>query len=98
MAFVGERSRLSESEVRGIIEQGDVPAAAVDNYIHILRQHGFLGIRISPESFDYGGTVGEMRKADILASKLQKTAGLPRGYEVHPAYRRHLLIEEAALS
>lgn len=94
MSFVGERSLLSDGEVRDVMKEGGVPPEAHAEYIHILRQHGFLGLQVSPGSFDYGGTLGEMRKSDILASKLQKTAGLARLFEIHPAYRRHLLVEE----
>ncbi|MBC9227625.1 hypothetical protein GL325_14950 [Aeromicrobium sp. 636] len=94
MSFVGENSRLSEGELRDVMEEGGLPREAHAEYIRILRQHGFLGLQVAPGSFDYGGTPGEMQKAHILATKFQKTAGGPRLYEVHPAYRRHLLVEE----
>ncbi|MBA4607653.1 hypothetical protein H1W00_04110 [Aeromicrobium sp. Marseille-Q0843] len=94
MSFVGENAQLSEGELRDVLEEGGLPTEAHSEYIRILRQHGFLGLQVAPGSFDFGGTPGEMQKAHILATKLQKTAGGPRLYEVHPAYRRHLLIEE----
>lgn len=98
MAFVGENARLSDGEVRDVMAEGSVPSEAHPDYMHILRQHGFLGIQTSLGIFDYGGTPGEMQKAEILASKLGKTAGLTRTYEIHPAYRRHLLIEDPDVS
>lgn len=96
MSFVGENAQLSEGELRDVLEEGGLPREAHVEYIRILRQHGFLGLQVSPGSFDYGGTPGEMQKAQILATKLQKTAGVQRLFEIHPAYRRHLLIEEGS--
>ncbi|MCW2786907.1 MAG: hypothetical protein JWP74_3424, partial [Marmoricola sp.] len=98
MSFVGENARLSDGETRDVMKDGGIPQPEHTDYIHILRQHGFLGIQTSPDAFDYGGTSGEMKKAEILATKLQKTAGLARTYEIHPAYRRHLLIDEPAIA
>jgi hypothetical protein len=94
MAFVGENPRLSEGEVRDVMTEGGIPHDAHPDHMHILRQHGFLGVQTSLGIFDYGGTPGEMQKAEILASKLGKTAGLVRTYEIHPAYRRHLLVDD----
>lgn len=96
MAFVGEDARMTDEKVREVMGAGGISHDLHAGYIRILRQHGFLGIQVSTDSYDYGGTVGEMRKADMLASKLEKTANLPRSYEIHPAYRRHLLVEESA--
>jgi hypothetical protein len=98
MSFVGENCQLSEGELRGVMEDGGVPRESHADYVYILRQHGFLGLQFSRGSFDYGGTVVEMKKADILATKLQKTAGVTRLYEIHPAYRQHLLVEELPLT
>jgi len=95
MCFVGERGRLSASEIRNVMREGGMSDDSHADYIRILRQHGFLGLEVSPGAYDFGGTSGELKKADILAAKLQKTAGTRRSYEIHPAYRRHLLIEEA---
>lgn len=95
MAFVGENARLSDGETREVMEEGGIPQQEHSDYIRILRQHGFLGIQTSADTFDFGGTSGEIKRAEILATKLQKTAGLTRMYEIHPAYRRHLSIDES---
>jgi hypothetical protein len=95
MAFVGESSHMTHGELRDILEDGGIIKENEEEYIRVLRQQGFLGIEVSPDVYDYGGTVGEIKKAEILSRKLQKSAGRPRRYEVHPAYRRHLLIDEA---
>jgi len=98
MAFVGEDARMSEEKAHSIMESGAIEQELHADYIRILRQHGFLGIQTSPGVYDYRGTVGEMRKADILATKLEKASGSKRSYEVHPAYRRHLLIDDPPVS
>lgn len=94
MSFVGESSHFTHGELREILEEGGIFSENQEEYIAVLRQQGFLGIEVSPDVYDYGGTVGEIKKAEILSRKLQKSAGRPRRYEVHPAYRRHLLMDE----
>lgn len=94
MAFAGESPRLKLSEVEELISIANLPVDSDVNYILILRQHGFLGIKTAASAYDYRGSVGEMRRADKLASKLEKSSGQEREFEIHPAYRRHLAIDD----
>lgn len=94
LCFVGEKPHLKEAEVSELIQLQDKIELPTADYIRILRQHGFLGLRVSPDTFDYGGNHGEMGRADVLASKLEKSSSCERMYEIHTAYRKHLEIRE----
>ncbi|WP_419703509.1 P-loop ATPase, Sll1717 family [Promicromonospora sp. NFX87] len=92
-AFVGEKSILDRSDIVTALSEGGIEARHHDEMIRILRQHGFLGIEVGAMRFDYGGTVGEMAKADVLARKLAKGLGRATRFEIHSAYRSHLVVE-----
>ncbi|SCE65850.1 P-loop ATPase, Sll1717 family [Micromonospora saelicesensis] len=91
--FAGENKVLTEPQLTRILK-----AASTDverpQLLRVLRRLGFLGMETSDSVFDYGGTEGEMKKADVLARKLTKTSRRPRRFEIHPAYRPYLEIRE----
>lgn len=94
MNFIGEADVLSRSEIQTILIDGGVNANDIEERLDLLRQNGFLGIEVADQEFDFGGTAGEIRRADIRSSKLVKKSGRERRYTIHPSYRRHLLIDE----
>lgn len=90
--FAGEPAVLEREQISDIL----IAAGADDPEAHLsaLRRLGFLGLEVSEGNYDYGGTEGELQRAQVLARKLAKTAKRPAKFEVHPAYRSHLSIAE----
>ena len=62
--------------------------------ISTLRRLGFLGLETTESSYDYGGTDGEMRRADVLAKKHEKATGRRSRFQIHSAYRAYLGVTE----
>ncbi|MEU7930808.1 P-loop ATPase, Sll1717 family [Micromonospora echinofusca] len=91
--FAGESAVITEPQLTRILK-----AASTDIerpvLLRVLRRLGFLGIETSNSVFDYGGTEGEMKRADVLARKLSKTSRKSRRFQIHPAYRPYLEICE----
>ena len=94
LEFAGEKPIMEGSRVKELIGLNVTDELPVDRVITILRRHGFLGIEISPDVFDYNGTDSTLRRADVRARKLEKVSGRQARYEIHPAYRAHLEIDE----
>lgn len=92
--FAGERPILTDSSLRELLQSNPRNDASTEEIISILRRLGFLGIETGIDKYDYGGTEGEMKRADVLSRKLQKTAQVPARYEIHPAYRPFLEITD----
>ncbi|GAA1726070.1 P-loop ATPase, Sll1717 family [Nonomuraea bangladeshensis] len=90
--FAGESSRLDRHEVRELLSTNAAGDSEIDHLLNVLRRHGFIGIETSEDVFDYYGTPGEMRRASVLARKLEKSLGRPARFEIHPAYRSYLEI------
>lgn len=91
--FAGENSIINEPRLTRILKASS-SISSKDNLVVILRRLGFLGIETSESAFDYGGTEGEMRRANVLARKLTKAFRKPQRYQIHPAYRPYLEIGE----
>ncbi|MGC5329701.1 P-loop ATPase, Sll1717 family [Micromonospora sp. DT62] len=92
--FAGEDSIISESRLTRILKAGSTLESR-DHVLAVLRRLGFIGIETSEAVFDFGGTEGEMRRADVLARKLTKGRRKPRRFQIHPAYRPYLEIRDA---
>lgn len=91
--FAGEKSIITEARLGRILKEvKDV--GSKDYLIATLRRLGFLGIETSESFFDFGGTEGEMRRANVLSRKLTKAYRKPQRFQIHPAYRAYLEIEE----
>ncbi|GAA1616625.1 hypothetical protein GCM10009828_051120 [Actinoplanes couchii] len=91
--FAGEDSIVTDSRLTKILKpSADIASKA--NLLGILRRLGFLGIETSENVFDYGGTEGEMRRAEVLSRKLTKAFRRPLRYQIHPSYRAYLEIQE----
>ncbi|WIY05989.1 hypothetical protein QRX60_19895 [Amycolatopsis mongoliensis] len=91
--FAGENPILDFSRIEQILGPLEESHLGVPYIVESLRRLGFLGVETSDGSFDYGGTDGEMKRANVLARKLEKGLGRPARYEVHTAYRRFLEID-----
>ncbi|QLQ39497.1 P-loop ATPase, Sll1717 family [Micromonospora robiginosa] len=91
--FAGEGSIITEPQLNRILKSASLPREKGD-VVRVLRRLGFLGIETSDSTFDYGGTEGEMRRADVLARKLAKASRKSKRFQIHPAYRPYLEIEE----
>ncbi|GAA2368181.1 P-loop ATPase, Sll1717 family [Dactylosporangium salmoneum] len=91
--FAGEGSVLTENRLATLL-RGIRQKSSEAEIVRVLRRLGFLGIEIGEMSFDFGGSEGEMRRADVLAKKLGKARRKPARYQIHPAYRPYLEISE----
>ncbi|MDP9846983.1 P-loop ATPase, Sll1717 family [Streptosporangium lutulentum] len=92
--FAGEPAILELAQIRELLQSNAKDEKAIDSILSILRRHGFIGIETSRGVFDYYGTPGEMRRAEVLARKLEKSSGKQARFEIHPAYRPYLEIRE----
>ncbi|MFG1737694.1 P-loop ATPase, Sll1717 family [Micromonospora chalcea] len=91
--FAGEKSIITEARLGRILKEVK-DLGSKEYLISTLRRLGFLGIETSDKYFDFGGTEGEMRRANVLSKKLTKAYRKPQRYQIHPAYRAYLEIEE----
>lgn len=92
--FAGEQAVIEADELNQILKASCSDSQARMMALEALRRLGFLGLETTISRFDYGGTDGEMRKAEVLARKLEKAAKRRARYEIHPAYRAFLEIRE----
>ncbi|MFI9314026.1 P-loop ATPase, Sll1717 family [Streptomyces althioticus] len=92
--FAGEESIVDSARLDFLISQACDSAAESDRAIGVLRKLGFLGIEVGENEFDYGGTEGEMKRANVRSRKFEKSSGRLARYQVHPAYRSHLMIAD----
>ena len=91
--FAGEDSIIDSPRLRSLMEEAH-NSENLSHVVSVLRKLGFLGIEVGEGLFDYGGTEGEMKRADVRSRKFEKSSGRPARYEVHPAYRSHLEITD----
>ena len=91
--FAGESAVIADNKLSKILRPSADIASKTD-LLAILRRLGFLGIETSEHVFDYGGTEGEMRRAEVLSRKFTKAYRKPQRYQIHPAYRSYLEIQE----
>jgi hypothetical protein len=91
--FAGEGCVIPDNKLNRILK-GCSSIGTKPDLLAILRRLGFLGIETSDNIFDFGGTEGEMRRADVLSRKLSKAYKKPLRYQIHPAYRTYLEIQE----
>lgn len=88
--FAGEDEIVEMQRLREILHTAGKTDDIVDATVAILRRLGFLGLETTYGSFDYGGTDGEMKRANVLARKHQKATGRSPRFQIHPAYRPYL--------
>ncbi|MGW1038709.1 P-loop ATPase, Sll1717 family [Streptomyces sp. NPDC002547] len=93
--FAGEESIVESARIGSLVSEATTSEADRDRAISVLRKLGFLGIEVGEGDFDYGGTEGEMKRANVRSRKFEKSSGRPARYEVHPAYRSYLEISDA---
>jgi hypothetical protein len=93
--FAGEESVIESERLEELLHLAGRRSDVADPAVTVLRRLGFLGLETMADTFDYGGTDGEMRRADVLAKKREKATGRRSRYEVHPAYRAYLEIQES---
>lgn len=98
IALAGEPAVLPEIRLLELVgaetNSGGDGKGETAEVVKTLRRLGFLGKEIEADRFDYGGTEGEIARADVLATKLKKSAAREPRYEIHPAYRSYLEITE----
>lgn len=92
--FAGESPIVTMADLKRILESAGRIDESGDLVVKALRQLGFLGLEVSGGNFDYGGTENEIRRADVLARKYEKTSGGESRFEVHSAYRAYLEMRE----
>jgi hypothetical protein len=63
-----------------------------------LRDVSFLGVEVQDGVFDYSDDVQAKRRADVMARRLATREGRPVRYEVHPAFRPYLEVQDLAPS
>jgi hypothetical protein len=95
MELAGEKSIIEASKLEEILKSAGKTMGLEDPIVTVLRRLGFLGLETASEIFDYGGTDGEMRRADVLAKKHKRATGRRSRYEIHPAYRSHIGVDDS---
>jgi hypothetical protein len=93
IALAGESSILEDKHLTQLLSD-ELGADALEA-IKTLRRLGLLGKEIEVDRFDFGGTEGEIARADVMAVKMRKSAGRAARYQIHPAYRSYLEISDA---
>lgn len=93
--FAGEESIVDSDRLAAIVSEAYDSQDDRDRSINVLRKLGFLGVEVGEGEFDYGGTEGEMKRANVRSRKFEKSSGRPARYEVHAAYRSYLEIRDA---
>lgn len=91
--FAGERHTLSLAEVSALIEKAGVGEGEIEHVIEHLQALSFLGLEIGEGKFDFRLDERTREVADALSRKRRVTAGEPV-YQIHPAFRRFLEMEE----
>lgn len=92
--FAGEDSIIDSARLRSLMEEACTSETDFRHVVSVLRKLGFLGIEVGAGLFDFGGTEGEMKRSDVRSRKFEKSSGQLARYEVHPAYRSHLMIKD----
>jgi hypothetical protein len=92
--FAGEKAVIEPEQLEEILLSAGIESKDQASVVVTLRRLGFLGVETTDGNFDYGGTDGEMRRADVLAKKHEKASKRKARFEVHPAYRAYLDIGE----
>ena len=94
LEFAGEESILSSERINELIDEVPGRTQPVDEVVTNLRRLGFIGIETYENKFDYGGTDGEISRANVLSRKLKRALGRTPTYQVHAAYCAFLEIRE----
>jgi len=92
--FAGEPPVIEIGRLEDILAGSGLIQSGYSAIISTLRRLGFLGLETTESSYDYGGTDGEMRRADVLAKKHEKATGRRSRFQIHSAYRAYLGVTE----
>ena len=92
--FAGARAEASKDEIATYVSRSGMPAERTSEVVQRLRALSFLGIEIGDNQFDFAIEPRAPEVADALARRHATRSGREPRYQVHPAFRRYLEIEE----
>jgi hypothetical protein len=92
--FAGGEARMTRDWVEDAVRRAGLDADRFDSVIARLRQLSFLGVELKEDEFSYEEDARDELKFDALARNLEERRGWPARYEIHPAYRPYLEIED----
>lgn len=89
--FAGERSIINEDDLIKCLSAND---SDFNELIKILCEMTFLGQEIQEGKFEYYSEKRSIKITDKLAHKLSQRTGVPRRYQINPAFHAYLEIEK----
>jgi hypothetical protein len=92
--LVGEISHPTEERVRADFGPMELSEADLSELVQRLVGLGVFGLETHPGQFDYPEDEDERRRDLALTDRLVETSGCGRRFEIHPAYRAFLGIDE----
>jgi hypothetical protein len=96
--FAGGVPVLTSHEVEKLLKTAGLTPEEFEEAISQLRDVSFLGVEVQDGVFDYSDDVQAKRRADVMARRLATREGRPVRYEVHPAFRPYLEVQDLAPS
>lgn len=95
LEFAGGPSELGIDELHATIAQTGVHGIEPPQIVSVLRELGFLGIRMAGGPITFVETPREQKKAEVLQRRAAKSSSRPVSYAIHPAFRPFLEIDSA---
>jgi hypothetical protein len=91
--FMGCAPVLTEESVYELVSEAGVDIGKVGDVVDHLKALSFFGVEVRDSEFRYAEDPEDAKKIEVLAQKLEESAGRPFRLEVHPAFRPYLEIE-----